>query len=115
MLEKLDGLITEFQNAIIAVKTKPELFDLKAEYVGKKGKVSSILKSLKDATPEQRKTIGAKSNTMKEEILKQIDVMAASLEIEEINQKLEKNWQDISFSDFIKETGLNKAGYTLLP
>ena len=43
MLEKLDGLMSEFQAAISAVTTKPELFDLKAEYVGKKGKVSKVI------------------------------------------------------------------------
>ncbi len=111
MLEKLDGLMSEFQTAISAVTTKPELFDLKAEYVGKKGKVSSILKSLKDATNEERKTIGAKSNKMKEEILKAIDEKVALIEIEEINSKLGKNWQDITLNDFIKENGLNAAGY----
>ncbi len=111
MLEKLDGLMSEFQSALSEVKTKPELFDLKAEYVGKKGKVSSILKSLKDATPEERKTIGAKSNVLKDEILKSIDVMVSDLEIQEINQKLEKNWQDISFSDDIKDNGLDAAGF----
>jgi len=71
MLKKLDGLMSEFKTALSGVTTKPGLFDLKAEYVGKKGKVSSILKSLKDATPDERKTIGAKSNTMKDDILKQ--------------------------------------------
>ena len=111
MLEKLDGLMSEFQTALSAIKTKPELFDLKAEYVGKKGKVSSILKSLKDATNEERKTIGAKSNAMKEEILGAIDKKVSALEVEEINQKLEKNWQDITLSDFIKENGLTAAGY----
>ncbi|MBN2616681.1 MAG: phenylalanine--tRNA ligase subunit alpha [Spirochaetales bacterium] len=111
MLEKLDDLMSEFQAALSAINTKPELFDLKAEYVGKKGKVSSILKSLKDATDEERKTIGAKSNAMKEEILLAIDEMVSKLEIEEINQKLEQNWQDISLGDFIKENGLNAAGY----
>ena len=111
MLEKLDGLMSEFQTAISAVTTKPELFDLKAEYVGKKGKVSSILKSLKDATNEERKTIGAKSNKMKEEILKAIDEKVALIEIEEINTKLGKNWQDITLNDIIKENGLNAAGY----
>ena len=111
MLEKLDDLMSEFQTALSVVKTTPELFDLKAEYVGKKGKVSSILKSLKDATNEERVTIGAKTNTIKESILKAIDEKVSALEIEEINKKLEKNWQDITFNDFIKENGLNAAGY----
>lgn len=111
MLKKLDGLMSEFKTALSGVTTKPGLFDLKAEYVGKKGKVSSILKSLKDATPDERKTIGAKSNTMKDDILKAIDNMVSSLEVKEINEKLEKSWQDISFSDNTTENGLNAAGY----
>ncbi|MGL1893804.1 MAG: phenylalanine--tRNA ligase subunit alpha [Spirochaetaceae bacterium] len=111
MLEELDGLMSGFQKALSEVKTKPELGNLKSDFVGKKGKVSSILKSLKDATPEERKTIGAKSNLMKEEILKAIEEMDKNLDIEEINQKLAKNWQDITLNDIIKENGLNAAGY----
>lgn len=110
MLMKLEELRKEFQTALASVTTQAELFDLKAEYVGKKGKLSTILKSLKDATPEEKKSLGAKSNQYKTEILAEIDNKLSGLEVAEINEKLEKNWQDISFKDSISEKGLNTAG-----
>jgi phenylalanyl-tRNA synthetase alpha chain len=111
MLQKLEELIMEFRSAIEEVDKKASLFDLKAEYLGKKGKLNLILKSLKDSAPEDRKELGIRSNNYKIEIQEAIDKKLAQLEIGEINEKLEKNWQDITLRDSVRDQGLNSAGY----
>ena len=111
MLQKLEDLINEFRSSLESVEKKASLFDLKAEYLGKKGKLNLILKSLKDSAPEDRKELGIRSNNYKIEIQKAIDDKLSLLETEEINEKLEKNWQDISHRNAVSDFGMNSAGY----
>jgi phenylalanyl-tRNA synthetase alpha chain len=87
------------------------VLNIKASFVGKKGRVSSILKSLKDAPPEDRKTIGAKSNELKNSILSKIEQKLSEIKLLEINRKLENSWQDISLTDSIIEKGLTASGF----
>ncbi len=110
MLDKLETLMSEFEAKLAGESNRAEILNIKSHYVGKKGEVSSILKGLKDATPEERKTIGARSNEMKQEMLAAIDAKLAEIETAEINDKLAKSWQDTSLVDSIKEQGLTKAG-----
>lgn len=42
-----------------------DLIEWKNELLGKTGELSSILKSLKDATPEERSTLGKDANTLR--------------------------------------------------
>ena len=66
---------------------------------------------MKDATPEERKTIGSRSNELKQKLLEEIDATAARLEREEIDRKLAAEWQDISLLDSLRDRGLGSAGY----
>ncbi len=111
MLDKLESLMSEFEAKLTAETNRAEILNIKSQYVGKKGEVSSILKGLKNATPEERKTIGARSNEMKQQMLSEIDAKLAEIETAEINEKLEKNWQDITNRDSLCEQGLTKAGF----
>ncbi len=111
MLEKLESLRAEFEKNLSEVKSIAEVQNLKSALVGKKGKLNDILKSLKDATAEERKTIGAKSNELKQTILSFIEKKLSQIETDEINRKLDNEWQDITLSDSRKEMGLTKAGY----
>jgi phenylalanyl-tRNA synthetase alpha chain len=111
MEQNLEDLKNEFARAIETVKDRAALANLKADFLGKKGKLNSILKSLKDASPEVKKSLGMKSNQLKEEILDGVEKMMTKLELAEINERLMKNWQDVSYRDSIRDTGLNAAGY----
>ena len=111
MEQNLEDLKNEFAQAIESVEDRSALVNLKAEFLGKKGKLNAILKSLKDASPEVKKSLGMKSNQLKEEILSKLDQKMTQLETAEINEKLMKNWQDVSFRNSIRDRGLNAAGY----
>lgn len=110
-IEKLSSLQQEFEENIQKCTTTAEVLNLKAEFLGKKGKVSEILKSLKDATPEERKSIGAKSNEIKQSIETQVASSIETLEIEEINAKLKKNWIDPTFKKSTRDLGLQDSGF----
>ena len=110
MIEKLEDLKKEFETEFVNTNIEKDLIELKGKYLGKKGLVSDILKSLKDATPEQRKEIGPKANQVKQFIQLQIDEKIKLIEIETINKKLSDDKLDISFRDYFKAKGIRSGG-----
>jgi len=110
MVERLESLYGEFQSQLKNSKTKAEVLNLKAEYLGKKGLISGVLSSLRDAKPEDRKTIGAKANEIKGSILELIDQELSRLELDEVNSKLKNNRIDISLRDSFFAKDLNHGG-----
>lgn len=103
MLAKLDNAFKSFESELEALKLTPEVLNLKSNYLGKKGQVSEILKSLRDATPEQRKEIGPKANEVKSKMQQLVAAKLSMIELSEMNEKLGKNKIDITFTDNLKE------------
>ncbi len=110
MLQKLEALYTEFNNSLGTVTTTADVLNLKSEYLGKKGKISEILKGMKDATADERKSLGQKSNEYKKEIESKVGKKIEELEVQEINAKLAKNWIDPTLKNSNFDLGLTSAG-----
>ncbi len=110
MLSKMDEIFNDFQNQINKLNKQADVLALKASVIGKKGSLAEILKSLKDATPEQRKEIGPKSNQIKQDIEKMVLNKLQELELEEVNAKLADNKLDFSLTDSVLDLGLQAAG-----
>ena len=90
MKEKLEELYKKFESQVALMKNQAEVLNLKAEYLGKKGALTETLKSLKQATVEEKKIIGPLANTIKDKVQKQVAQKLAEIEKKEINQKLEE-------------------------
>lgn len=110
MLDKIESLFEKFKEEIQKVSSQPDVLNLKSSYLGKKGALSEILKSLKDATPEERKAIGPKSNEVKQEIEKAVQGKLKEIELAEVNEKLAKSKIDFSLTDSVMERGLDVGG-----
>jgi len=110
MLQKMDNIFSDFQAKIETLKKQADVLSLKSEVIGKKGTLAEILKSLKDATPEQRKTIGPKSNQIKQDIEKMVFDKIQQIELAEVNEKLEKSKIDFSLTDSVLAKGLQASG-----
>ena len=54
MLQQMDSIFDDFKSKIATLDKQADVLSLKASVIGKKGSLAEILKSLKDATPEQR-------------------------------------------------------------
>ena len=74
-----------------------DLQDVKVAYLGKKGKITELLKSLKDLSLEEKKNTGAKLNLLRIEVDNLIRNKSDKLKIQEINTKLQNEAIDISF------------------
>ena len=68
MIAKLEKIFSDFKSELTPLDKQAEVLSLKSNVIGKKGALAEILKSLKDATPEERQKIGPVSNQIKKDI-----------------------------------------------
>lgn len=110
-MQVLESLLNDFTSELNEIKKIPDLLNLKAKYLGKQGPISDVMKNLKDATPEEKRTIGAKANELKNSIEGLFAEKMQKLELDDINEKLSKDKNDISLTDSVMEKGLQAAGF----
>lgn len=106
----LDTLVSDFSKELQNITKVADLLNLKSKFIGKQGPLADVMKNLKDATPEEKKSIGAKANEIKNSIEELVSKKMLQLEIEEINSNLEKEKIDISLTESLMENGLDAAG-----
>lgn len=78
------------------VKDLNHLLEWKNTLLGKTGELSSILKSLKDATPEERATLGKDANTLRLELEELYTQKEAEIEDQKVQEQLHKEWEDLT-------------------
>jgi phenylalanyl-tRNA synthetase alpha chain len=110
VLEKLDQLFKDFQEALSKLSKEADILNLKAEYLGKKGAISQILAGLRDCTPEEKKQIGPKANDIKNEIQDLIAGKIQDLEIQAINEKLASEKTDTTLTDSVMSSNTHHGG-----
>lgn len=110
---QLDEIKKEAIVKIEAATTMQELNELRAYYMGKKSPLAEIMKTLASATIEEKKTIGAASNKVKQEIELAIANKRVAIENSEINAQLEKEAIDVTMDGYQFKNGsmhpLNKV------
>lgn len=90
----LDKIKKEYQELLKNINDEKELYDLKVKFLGKKGKLTEIMKNAKDLSPEERPKFGKVVNEIKtfinnslestkEELIKKaLDIKLANEEID---------------------------------
>lgn len=99
-MEHLAQIKEEGLAKIKACEDGASLQQLRVLYLGKKGPIQEVMKSMKDLTPEQRPAFGAQVNEVKEEIAKALDEAKIILEEKDMNEKMAKEHIDISLSGY---------------
>lgn len=107
----LSKIKQEFLQKLHALNKEADVLNLKAEYVGKTGIVSELLKSLKDMNPEERKAFGPKANELKDFIQDQATIQLSKIEVEEINKKLAEERIDTTLTDNIQVKTIKHGGF----
>lgn len=79
--------------------------NIKVKYLGKKGEITALLKTLGQMAPEERKEAGSLINTLREEVETKIESKLKVLRDEEIERKLSSEKIDISIDKSSKEFG----------
>ena len=83
MLEKTAELKQQFEEKIGKIKSSIEAEQLKVEFLGKKGYVSSLMAALKNATGEQKKEAGKLINELKQYVEAKVQERTAQIQREE--------------------------------
>lgn len=96
MIDKLNALEESFNSELAGLKDEASILNLKSSYLGKKGKLSEILKGLKDVSPEDRKVVGPKANALKDLFNSEVAKKLQAFELEKINEKLKSNKVDLN-------------------
>lgn len=110
MLEQLESIWNQFQKDLAACAKQADVLNLKASIVGKKGSLSEVLGSLKDATVEQKKALGPRSNQLKQDVENLVQKKLFDLEVAEVNARLAIDKLDFSLTESVLERGLHDGG-----
>lgn len=111
MSQNLDQVKNEFLSKLSTLTKEADVLNLKGDYLGKTGIVSEMLKSLKDLSPEEKKSFGPKANELKDFIANEISKLLSKIEIEEINKKLLSEKIDISATDDLFVKTIKHGGF----
>lgn len=96
MKEKISEIKTSAIKAINEAKNMQSLNDLRVAYLGKKGKLTEILRGMGGLLPEERPVIGNLINKVKSEVESIIKEKEEKFKEEELNIKLEKERIDVT-------------------
>lgn len=95
-MEAFDSLKQSFLKTLETVFKEAELAELKAEYLGKKGKVTQLMQAMKDLSPEERPAYGQKVNQLKNELSDALNGHKESLENARIEAQLATEKIDVT-------------------
>jgi len=94
LVKEIDSLVIEAETALSQCKTEDELDVSKNLYVGKKGKLTQVLKGLSALSVEEKKTIGKVANEAQERIEKFLETRRLTLKEEFYEIKLREEFID---------------------
>lgn len=92
----LDTLEKEAIALVSTVLTEKELQDAKVSFLGKKGKLTAILRSMKDLSAEERPVIGALANEVREKVEASIEEKAEKLKRQRLEERIQSEMVDIT-------------------
>lgn len=81
---------------IVGATTPEDIERLRVQYLGRKGALTSILRSLKDLPAEKRKRVGEEANRLRTEIEQMLEERAEDLKKTYHESVLDKEWIDVT-------------------
>ncbi len=96
MKERIEELVNLANKRISEALSGKLLNDVKVEFLGKNGSVTSLMKGMRDLPPEERPTFGQLVNEMRAKIEKAISEKEAELKKKEIAERLEAESIDVT-------------------
>ena len=95
-MENLEPLANQARSAIAAAQDGVTLEQLRVDYLGKKGRLTGLLKGLSNLASEERPKAGALINVVKQELQALIGERKATLEAAAVEAKLEREAIDVT-------------------
>ena len=95
-MEKLDKISREAEKAVAAAEDLKALDDIRVHYLGKKGELTALLKSLGKLSAEERPAAGQAINQAKQAVQALIEARKAELEKADIEARLAREAVDVT-------------------
>lgn len=89
MYEKINKVEQEYLEKTSAIQTIEELEKQRVEFLGKKGKITELLQGLRNVASDERKTIGAKINDLKQMAEAKFQSKLVEIKERELAKKIE--------------------------
>jgi phenylalanyl-tRNA synthetase alpha chain len=110
----LEAILAEALEAVEKASEIAHLDDVRVNYLGKKGEITSLLKSLGKMDPEERKTAGQVINQAKQEVQEKINAKREALQEKALAEKLAKETIDVTLPGRTQPTaGLHPVTRTI--
>jgi len=103
ILQKLKGIEQEFKERIDNCNTIDVLEEMRIKFLGRKGELTGVLRSISELSPEDKKAAGKQSNILKNKFSKDIDQKKEHLE--EVGQVSKKNDTDVTLPGVMPQIG----------
>ncbi len=95
-MKNLENISSEALAAVANASDTRHLEQLRVHYLGKKGKISLLMQQLRDLPAEEKPVLGAKINSVKQQVAKAISSKKVNLESEALNEQLKKEAIDVT-------------------
>ncbi|MGN1227324.1 MAG: phenylalanine--tRNA ligase subunit alpha [Christensenellales bacterium] len=96
MKETIINIENEANSELINAKTSKDVEEIRVKFLGKNGKLTHLLKGLKDVAVEMRKEIGCNLNDARQKIESKIEALKIKFLQDEMNEKLKNDAIDIT-------------------
>ncbi|MFN7114551.1 MAG: phenylalanine--tRNA ligase subunit alpha [Alphaproteobacteria bacterium] len=97
-MSNLDVLKQEIVQTVKAANDIQSLEEVRVTALGKKGRVTDLMKTLGTLSPDERKEMGQALNRLKDEITAEIDARAVTLKAAALNARLAAEKLDVTLS-----------------
>lgn len=96
MKDRLEQLRSEVLNRVESVDDIKDLAELRTRVLGRKGELTSILRGLKDLSPEEKAELGKAANELKKEIEDHLDAAEQAIRQKEQERDLAAEFLDVT-------------------
>jgi len=96
MTDNIDQLRTELLAAVTAAQDGAAIEEVRVGALGKKGRITGLMKDLGAMAPEERKTFGQRLNVLKDEIAAALDTRKRGFEAAALNARLASEHMDVT-------------------
>ena len=95
-MDDIEEIEKNYIDSISAVLSLEELETVRVKGLGKKGEITSLMKSIGSMSEEDRRTKAPKLNHLKSKIILELDKKRILINEENINKRVSEEWLDVS-------------------
>jgi len=96
MATDIENMLKTALSEVASADSLKKLDEVRVTYLGKKGSLTDLLKSLKNVAPDERKTLGQSINVAKQELQKAIETRNATIKKIELEKQLAAEKIDVT-------------------